>query len=667
MVDEPMADTDAAAPGVSHADLVRAALAGKQVPEGRPASSATLLELPVGATQLLDAPLPASPPDLAVPLDLFEVGRLPEPAVSEAILVDEPAVAEEQAAAAEPALVDEPVRSEVIEVVEAPAVLPAPVPIMWVPSSRPDPTSSEMVANALAASFTRFGPPPSPVASKPWTPLPGGYVPPPPPLEHGIASFTVRHKRHRLRRSLVVIVALVLVAGTAGGYLYWRHHTSGPSAWDVPVLPIVHFVEHERGLQFKHPVAVVFLPSAQFDKVVSVPQPTSSKDRAQMDESLRALRALGLVTGNVDLASSLDTLSQAEVVGLYMSDKKTVYVRGDALTPFVQVTLAHELTHALQDQYFGLDQLQSSARSGDSLALTALIEGDATRVEHAYEQTLSPDEQQTYQQELQAAEQRSGQASSVPAVVSDLTGFPYAFGPTYVDALTAQGGTASLNAAFRDPPRAQAQILDPDTYPSDWRPVPVARPALPAGSHVLDTAGPFGQAMLFEVLGSRLGYEQAWAAVQGWQGDSSVPYSNAGKTCVAIDVRMGSPAQSAVLAAAESAWAGASHIPGATVRAKATLVSLRSCDPGAAATSPAASSPSAFDVLAARAQFIDGILSSGPAHFATARCVVDAVMGQLGPGGYGELTAASISPSQQQSLGQMTQAAAGACRAAGVG
>lgn len=653
MVEEPRAETDTTAPGVSHADLIRAALAGEQVPPGRPATPATMLELPAGATRLLDASLPVSPPDLAVPLDLFQVGHFDEPVV------------------AEPAVLDEPVVAEADLVVDPPPVPVAPVPIMWVPSSTPQPAPARGVMEALSAPLSRFGPLPLPVQSKPWSPHPGNYVPPPPiapqPLEHGIASFTVKHKRHPLRRVLVFVVALVLVAGAAGGVLYWRAHTSGPSAWDVPVLPIVHFVEHERGLKFKHPVAVVFLPSAQFDKVVSVPQPTSNKDRAQMDESVRALRALGLVTGNVDLASSLDTLAQADVVGLYVSDKKTVYVRGDALTPFVQVTLAHELTHALQDQYFGLDRLQSSAQNGDSLALTALIEGDATRVEHAYEQTLSPDDQQTYQQELQAAEQRSGQASNVPAVVSDLAGFPYAFGPTYVDALAAQGGAASLNAAFENPPRAQAQVLDPDTYPPGWRPVRVAPPALPAGSHALDTASPFGQAMLFEVLGSRLGYQQAWAAVQGWQGDDSVPYGDVGKTCVAIDVRMGSPAQSAVLAAAGSAWAGASGVPGATVRAKGTLVSLRSCDPGAAATAPAVSSPSAFDVLAARAQFIDGILSSGPVHFATARCVVDAVMGQLGPAGYGELTATAMSPSQQQGLAQMTQAAAGACRAAGVG
>jgi hypothetical protein len=462
---------------------------------------------------------------------------------------------------------------------------------------------------------------------------------------------------------LVVLVVLALVAAATGGTYYWRHRTKSVS-WDTRVLPIVHFVEHARGLDFKQPVPVQFLSSSQFEKVVSVPQPTTHHDRAAMTSAVRELRALGLVSGNVNLAASLDTLSKAGVVGLYIPDKKTVYVRGSVMTPFVRVTLAHELTHALQDQYYGLDRLQSM-QSADGLAVTALIEGDATRVENAYRQTLSSADETSYEHALQAAEQRAG-AAGVPAVLEDVAGFPYSFGTTYVDALAANGGVAAVNAAFRSPPRSQAQILDPDLYPTGWRPLPVARPALPAGARTLDTASPFGQAMLFDVLGTRLGYGQAWSAVQGWQWDNSVPFSQAGKTCVAIDVRMDTAAQATALAAAETAWAAASGIPGATATQRGTLVSLVSCDPGAAATALPTSSPSAFDVLSARAAFIGGIITSGPADFPLGRCVADSVIGQVGPAGYGELTAATLSQAQEQSLLQMAAAAARQCEAAGV-
>ena len=56
--------------------------------------------------------------------------------------------------------------------------------------------------------------------------------------------------------------------------------TSRPT-WDPRVLAIVHFDEQQRGLTFKQPVKVEFLGNAQFDKEVSVPQPTSKADRTR--------------------------------------------------------------------------------------------------------------------------------------------------------------------------------------------------------------------------------------------------------------------------------------------------------------------------------------------------------------------------------------------------
>ncbi|HEY5025588.1 MAG TPA: hypothetical protein VII76_11490 [Acidimicrobiales bacterium] len=464
--------------------------------------------------------------------------------------------------------------------------------------------------------------------------------------------------RRGLRWGAVVLVALLAAVGIRSAV------SGGTPRWDPRVLGIVRFDEQHRGLQFKQPVKVEFLSSSQFDKEVAVPQPTSKADRSAQSLALRELRALGLVHGNINLAASENTLSQSDIVGLYVDSKKTVFVRGTALTPYVRVTLAHELTHALQDQYFDLDKLRQAVKNGDDTALTSLIEGDAVRDENLYEQSLSPAEQQAYQLEQDQLARGAGKAASVPEILTDMLNFPYALGPTFVDALAARGGTAAIDRAFRDPPVSEAQIAGPVEYPIGWKPARVPTPALRAGEHRLDGPSPFGQVSLFEVLGSRLGYDRAWNAVQGWQGDNSLPYRDHRHTCMAIDVAMGSAASATTLSHTALEWAHT--IPGATVTRHDSTVDLRSCDPGPKAPGSPTITPSAFDVLSARAGIIDGVMTGNQVDFALGQCVADKVIVGVGASRYSELMANTLSATQQAQLQQLAAASAGSCAAEGI-
>jgi hypothetical protein len=451
---------------------------------------------------------------------------------------------------------------------------------------------------------------------------------------------------------VVALIADVLLLVTGGGASPWA------SSWDPRVLSIVQFVEAQTGLNFQHPVKFEFLDNAAFDAAVT--QEPSASDQAANNQALGALRALGLVTGNVNLGSSEHTLESADVIGEYRDDTKTVYVRGATLTPYVRVTLAHELTHALQDQYFDLAKIQEVPANDDSSAVTALVEGDAVRIQNLYQAALSPHDQQLYQQESNALEARANGASSVPKVLGDFLSIPYVFGPTYVDSLDAAGGNSAIDAAFRNPPTTQAQILDPVSYPANWKAVPVDPPSIPAGANRLQRDGPFGQISLFQVLGSRLGYDTAWGAVQGWQGDNSVIYRQSGRTCVAIAVRMASSAERAALASASGQWAAA--LPGASATVTGPVVTLRSCDPGATGSAVPDINPSAFDVLSARSEVIDSMITEGNVGFATGQCVADQVMSSLGPSNYSELTAPTLSSAQQSALRQLVESADTTCR-----
>jgi len=539
-----------------------------------------------------------------------------------------------------------------------PRVLVPPPPRVLVPPPPP---------GARPAAF----PPPAPGGGglSLWDPGPGSV----PSWEVGPADFVARAgtgtslrlgRRRRWRVGLAVLAAVGVVAGTLA-VVVGTGSPAWPATWDPRIVPIVHFVEKERGLPFEHPVKVEFLSDAQFDKAVATPAPTSSQT-AEQDATVGMLRALGLVHGTLDLAAASTTLDQADVVGLYVDTKKTVFVRGSTLTPYVQVTLAHELTHALQDQHFDLTSLEQRAPNGTEDALTALIEGDAVRTQNAYEQSLSPAEQQEYQQEANQFEAGSsaGPASDLPQILSDIQEFPYAFGPTFVDSLDSQGGTSAIDAAFADPPVSEAQILDPGAYPTGWTPAPVAAPAVPAGARVTIPATPFGQFAMFEVLGGPLGYQRAWTAVHGWQGDNSVVYAHRGQTCVAIATRLATPAEATALDQATAAWAPT--VRGASVTMTGRTVDLRSCDPGPSAPAPPSSNPSAFDVLVGRAQIIDAVLTTQSGDFVLGRCVADDMLGAVGPSGYSEIISTNDSAAQSARVQHLFEQADADCQAGGV-
>ena len=545
-----------------------------------------------------------------------------------------------------------------------PSTLKAPVD----PPS-PAPGDSALVAPSTgdwdASGLTRPGPvwthesidlatPYGGVGRPGWSPLTG---------DSAAQNIGVRHRR--VSRRAIVTGALITAAVVAliGDLVVALGSTAPayPATWNPRVLGIVHFVEHERGLS---PVQVEFLDNAKFDQAVSVPQPHSASDRASLTRELEELRALGLVHGNVNLAQSENELQQSDVVGLYVPQKKAVFVRGSSLTPFVRVTLAHELTHALQDQYFDLTQLRSTT-PGDGSAVTALIEGDAVRVQNAYERSLSAADQHSYEKASARYQGSSSQSSNVPAILSDTLEYPYAFGPTFIDNLVARGGTGAIDNAFRHPPVAQAQIVDPDAYPIGWKPAKVSPPSVPRGDRVTDPASPFGQITLFEVLGSRLGYGPAWNAVQGWQGDTSLAYRHEGTTCDVIAVRMQTPARASFLASAARQWVAAG-VTQAAVQQTGREITIRSCDPGPNSPRLPDITPSAFDVLVALAQLIDGLMTDGHADFALGACVSDDVIAQLGPSGYSELLASSLSATQQTQLQQLVENAAIGCEDSGI-
>ena len=177
-----------------------------------------------------------------------------------------------------------------------------------------------------------------------------------------------------------------------------------------------------------------------------------------------------MIGANVDLAKATNATQAADTIAFYDPDSKAVYVRGTgAFTIETRVTLAHELTHVLQDQYFDLPKLQKQAadsKTGSSDAFTALVEGDAVRVQNLYLAAQSRGGPQGLRPAVRPglASRGSARTKDIPAVVGTLFGAPYIFGPQIVGVLKTTGGNAAINAALTGPTpdaRASTSIRPP--------------------------------------------------------------------------------------------------------------------------------------------------------------------------------------------------------------
>jgi hypothetical protein len=331
--------------------------------------------------------------------------------------------------------------------------------------------------------------------------------------------------------------------------------TTPPPATEAEIRAAVDdisaFVAGERGLAFREPVQVELAGEGDFQARVLE---DFDEDAEELREDEALLKALGMVDPAVDLVASMRALLGGGVVGFYDPETHELVVRGTALTPYVRTTIAHELTHALDDQHFDLDRPEyDDADDEISFGFSALAEGNARRVEGAYLDSLDAEEQDAAAAEESAL--GSGvDVGDVPAVLIDLISAPYALGETFVESLVDAGGQVGLNAAFADPPRTSEQVIDPSAYGDGEGRVEVPAPKSPAE---LVDEGVVGQLLILLLLADEIGNNAARTAAEGWGGDRYATWRDGARWCASVAVVGDDAGETAELRAAFGDWAAA--------------------------------------------------------------------------------------------------------------
>jgi hypothetical protein len=322
--------------------------------------------------------------------------------------------------------------------------------------------------------------------------------------------------------------------------------TAAVDAGLLAFVPVAEaFVEAHRGLKFKTPVKITFLADAAFQQELAKANGT---DATGYVTEAKVLHALGLLDGLPDLAKAEQSLQDSGVIGFYDPKTKQLFVRGVDAKPSVRHVLVHELTHALQDQWFSIDRTFPTDDETE-LAFRTLVEGDAVRVENEYIATLNAADKRQIQQANAAG---GPLPAGVPDILLELDYFPYQAGPQFTEAVVSRAGQDRLDAAFTTPPTSTAQVIHPDLFLAGRAPVSVDFPA--ADGAVIDKGmlGEFGLDLVLERLNARgeVTSAQAQAIAAGWSGDRYIAWDQGSQSCVRTSFLMsGSSATDSLLAA----------------------------------------------------------------------------------------------------------------------
>jgi hypothetical protein len=416
--------------------------------------------------------------------------------------------------------------------------------------------------------------PPVPPAPDPWS-APhlwgrGPAWPPEPPRPRWLAP---------LGTAITVVLIAGLLAVAARSLEGGLDH---PDEWDPRVAGLAEFVEDERGLQFDHPVYVDFLTAAEYTEATTGGDVISEEDeRRELDEYAGQLRALGVASGELDLYEAFNAVIDSGTLAFYDPAEERVRVRGTDMTVGLEVTIVHELTHALQDQRFELDRLgDPTIDSSASAAFRALGEGDALRVENAYvDESLTEAEQREYHEEF-ARELADSEAATtdVPPFLEATFGAPYALGQPFVTMLFNQDGNDGVDDAFEEPPYTEEHLLDPASFLAGEGATEVDVD-LPARARTIEE-GPFGATAWYLVLAERIDPKVAFEAALGWGGDAYTMYRRDGDVCVQAVFEGATRDDDEEMTAALTAWVEAMVGDRAELVDVGGHVGFDSCDPG---------------------------------------------------------------------------------------
>lgn len=273
-------------------------------------------------------------------------------------------------------------------------------------------------------------------------------------------------------RSLACVACAVVLGGPpsagAGEPAKGAAGSLTPAQAEALVREVSATVERLRRLRFKTPVTVEVVDSAAARKDFE-----SQLDDAERDEARHLRDAwvhIGLVAAGTDLvAAHLDT-AEKDVVGYYQSKSKTFRLLSHVSEREVRSVMAHELTHALEDQHYDLESVMKRATNDDhAVAIKAVIEGSAMVTTLSILRTQGGIGKAKEAAAL-SSQKRARTVQGKPTFVQMQLLLPYTLGFSFLlrgkpwELLFDGVRIEDIEQAYADPPDSTREVLHPEQY-----------------------------------------------------------------------------------------------------------------------------------------------------------------------------------------------------------
>jgi hypothetical protein len=345
-------------------------------------------------------------------------------------------------------------------------------------------------------------------------------------------SKKIRHGKAAFLAALLISAAFAM----GGAALTTAQQPQGapvaPSAKSAAITAATDAVLREtselRQLAILRPVKSGAQSRAEIERMI-IKNMDEETTPQEMRASELALKKLGLVPADFEYRPFIIRLLTEQVAGYYDPKAQQFYLADWIDLDGQEPVMAHELTHALQDQHFNLRRFEKWPK-GDSdaeLAAHALVEGDATLAMIRY---VARDLKRAiaFTQSMASNKSSSEQIDSAPRALRETLLFPYEQGTEWVTALYRRGGWARVSQAFTELPQSTEQILHSEKYFTREAPVkievPDVRSQLGAGWKRVDY-DVNGEWSYYLILDEYLKSEaESKRAAAGWGGDRYAVY-----------------------------------------------------------------------------------------------------------------------------------------------
>jgi hypothetical protein len=307
---------------------------------------------------------------------------------------------------------------------------------------------------------------------------------------------------------------------------------------------IFKFASKVTGLPIEHPVKRVFVTRDEVNKELRE-KFDEDKGNKRMERSELVLKKFGLLDADFHLRPFLLSLLTEQIAGFYDNKTKTMNLLNWVPIDEQKPVMAHELTHALQDQKLNLTKWEDPEPEGmakdvreDNIhiqtdeagtAREAVLEGQAMV---SFADYMLRDKGITLKDAPQvgdALENNAGDTSDspvlarAPLVLQQALLFPYVAGLAFEQQILVKQGTeAAFSGVLSRPPNSSFEIMNPDAY-MNRTPVPVMllpnlHPVLKAAGYEPYDVGVMGELdvrMTAELFGGR---PLAQALAPAWDG-----------------------------------------------------------------------------------------------------------------------------------------------------